>query len=59
MTPAIHFLETHVRKNIELDFSFEKQIQKTTKYLIVNGPPCVGKTSAAKYISSSFGYKHI
>jgi len=55
----IYFLETQRRKNIALDFPFEKQINTPIKYLVVSGPPCVGKTSAAKYISSEFGYKHI
>lgn len=32
---------------------------KTTKYLVVSGPPCVGKTSASKYICTTYGYKHI
>lgn len=59
LNPAIYFLETHQRKQIDLSFSFEKQLAKTTKYLIVSGPAAVGKTSAAKYICSTYGYKHI
>lgn len=59
LNPAIFFLESHLRKPIDPDFSFELQIRKHQKYLMVSGPPCVGKTSAAKYIASNYGYKHI
>ena len=55
----IYFLETHARKHIALDYSFEKQIMKQTKYLIVAGPQGAGKTTAAKYIANTYGYKHI
>lgn len=56
---TIYFLETQRRKYIHLDFPFEKQISSPVKYLVLAGPPCVGKTSAAKFISSELGYRHI
>ena len=59
MNSQIYFLESQTRKHIALDYSFEKQIMCENKYLIVAGPPCVGKTTAAKYIATTYGYKHI
>lgn len=59
LNSSIYFLETLRRRQIELDFPFENQIKTFTKYLAISGAPCAGKTSAAKYITSEFGYKHI
>lgn len=59
MNAPIYFLEGHRRKQFQLDVDFEKQLQSHTKYFIVSGPSCVGKTSASKYISSNYGFKHI
>jgi len=59
MNAPIFFLEAHKRKQFHLDVSFDKQLRSHTKYIIIAGPSCVGKTCAAKYISSNYGYKHI
>lgn len=59
MNAPIYFLEAHRRKQFQLDVSFDKQLRSHTKYVIVAGPACVGKTCAAKYISSNYGFKHI
>lgn len=59
MNAPIYFLESHKRKQFELDVSFDKQLRSNIKYFILAGPACVGKTCAAKYISTNYGFKHI
>jgi hypothetical protein len=49
---SIYFLKTLRRKQIDLDFPLENQIKSFTKYFIVTGPPCSGKTSASKFASN-------
>ena len=56
---TIYFLEILKRRKISPQLPFAGQIQNWNKYLLVSGAPCSGKTSAAKYISSQLGYKHI
>lgn len=59
LNSSIYFLETLRRRQIESDFPFESQINNFSKYVVLTGPPCAGKTSAAKFICSEFGYRHI
>jgi broad-specificity NMP kinase len=59
LNAPIYFLETLRRKQIDLELPFESQVRSTTKYLLVTGAACAGKTSAAKFIAAEMGYRHI
>lgn len=47
------------RKQIDPELPFDSQVRSPTKYLLITGAACAGKTSAAKFISNELGYRHI
>lgn len=55
----IYFLQTDRRKQIDADLPFDSQVTPRTKYLLVSGAGCSGKTTASKFMAGEMGYRHI
>jgi broad-specificity NMP kinase len=55
----IYFLESGRRRQVNPELPFENQVTPRTKYLLVTGAACAGKTSACKFIAAEMGYRHV